>query len=128
MKYFLFFFLIGFFYFNCPAQVDSNTTLPVFVTPKMPQFPGGDMAILKYISSMDYSTIPFPNIEDNFTPKAFIGFTIDKEGNVTNVNILKSSGIEAFDKAALVHVQKMPKWIPVDTPVEMAIPFQIHLE
>ncbi|MEX0811556.1 MAG: TonB family protein [Chitinophagales bacterium] len=78
------------------------------VVEDMPQFPGGEQALLKYLAS-----IPYPAIakENDIEGSVFIRFVIDKEGNVTSVQIAKGTD-KILNEAALKHVKKMPKWTP----------------
>ena len=50
--------------------------------------------------------------EAELSGKVIVAFTVDREGNVKNVQVLRSSGVEAFDKAAVSTVERSPKWLP----------------
>ena len=78
------------------------------VVEEMPQFPGGEKALLKYLAS-----IPYPAIakENDIEGSVFIRFVIDKSGNVTSVQIAKGTD-KILNDAALKHVKKMPNWTP----------------
>lgn len=78
---------------------------------KDPTYIGGEGALLQFISS----NIKYPPIErDNgIQGKAYITFIVDKEGNVTNVELLKGiKGAPNCNKEALRVVSMMPKWKP----------------
>lgn len=87
-------------------QVDEEEIFTV--VEEMPQFPGGETALLKYLAS-----IPYPAIakENDIEGSVFIRFVIDKSGNVTNVQIAKGTD-KILNEAALKHVKKMPNWTP----------------
>ncbi len=74
----------------------------------MPVFPGGETALLKYLSS-----IPYPVIakENDIEGSVYIRFVVDKSGNVTNVEVAKGAD-KILNEAALAHVKKMPAWTP----------------
>src|SRR5690554_1685918 len=66
-----------------PVQIEEEEVVEdeIFtVVEEMPQFPGGERALLKYLAS-----IPYPAIakENDIEGSVFIRFVIDKNGNVT---------------------------------------------
>ncbi|MBN1767804.1 MAG: TonB family protein [Prolixibacteraceae bacterium] len=89
---------------------DDDGSNEVFaIVEEMPQFPGGDMALLKYISDhMDYPTIA---VENGIQGKVYVYFVIDENGNVTNASIAR--GVDpSLDKEALRVINSLPKWKP----------------
>ncbi|HYQ56915.1 MAG TPA: M56 family metallopeptidase [Draconibacterium sp.] len=89
-------------------MLDSDD--PVFkVVETMPEFPGGDLAMRKYISnSINY---PEMAVRDSIQGKVYVSFVISKEGNVANTKI--ESGVDpVLDKEALRVVNSLPKWKP----------------
>lgn len=50
--------------------------------------------------------------QNNIEGKAVIRFTIDVLGNITDINILSSSGNNLLDAEALRTIKSMPNWIP----------------
>lgn len=87
-------------------EVDEDEIFQV--VEEMPEFPGGEKALLKYLAS-----IPYPAIakENDIEGSVFIRFIIDQNGNVTNVTIAKGTD-KILNEAALKHVKKMPNWTP----------------
>lgn len=75
----------------------------------MPEFPGGQTALLKYLAGITYPPIAR---ENDIEGTVYIQFIIDKTGNVMDVSIARSSSDKILDEAALRHVKKMPKWSP----------------
>ncbi|MBT3382729.1 MAG: TonB family protein [Prolixibacteraceae bacterium] len=76
---------------------------------EMPQFPGGEKALKKYI---DYS-IKYPEIalEKGIHGKVYVTFIIDKNGKVNDPKI--SRGVDpSLNKEALRVVNTLPKWKP----------------
>lgn len=75
----------------------------------MPQFPGGEQALLKFISE----NITFPESEyDNIgTHLVIVKFEVGADGKVANPEVVRSQG-EAFDKAALDVINKLPAFKP----------------
>lgn len=89
---------------------DDDGSNEVFaIVEEMPQFPGGDMALLKYIRDhMDYPTIA---VENGIQGKVYVYFVIDENGNVTNASIAR--GVDpSLDKEALRVINSLPKWKP----------------
>ncbi|MBR3855577.1 MAG: TonB family protein [Bacteroidaceae bacterium] len=80
------------------------------VVEQQPEFKGGANALMKYLSS----NINYPReaMEQNIQGKAFIGFVVEKDGSITDVNVVKSSGNELLDQESVRVVKSMPKWNP----------------
>lgn len=76
------------------------------VVEQMPEFPGGELALLKYLGS-----IPYPAIakENDIEGSVYIRFVIEKNGSVSNVEVAKGSD-KILNEAAVEHVKKMPSW------------------
>lgn len=79
------------------------------VVEDMPQFPGGELALRKYIAT----AIKYPTIaqENGIQGKVFVNFVVDRDGRVSNAKIAR--GVDpAIDKEALRVVMSLPKWKP----------------
>ncbi|MCW3082905.1 MAG: energy transducer TonB [Bacteroidetes bacterium] len=87
----------------------SNNSITAFVD-QTPEFPGGNAALLKFISSNAKWPVQAAGKEITAT-KIYVQFTIDKYGNVKNPKILKGIN-DGYDKEALRVVSLMPKWKP----------------
>lgn len=89
-------------------ELSENDTLEV--APVMPEFPGGQQALMKFLSTK----IDYPNIgmEGNGTQgRVIIQFIVDKEGNVVNPKVVRS--VDPYlDKESLRVINLMPKWKP----------------
>ncbi len=80
-----------------------------FIVEDMPEFPGGEMELRKYIAK----TVQYPVIaqENNIQGRVYVSFVVSKTGDVTEVKIAR--GVDPnLDKEAIRVVQKMPKWKP----------------
>ncbi|MEZ4938790.1 MAG: energy transducer TonB [Crocinitomicaceae bacterium] len=76
----------------------------------MPSFPGGDKAMLEFISkNVDY---PILAKEMGEQGTAYVSFVVEKDGSISNVKILRQSLQFGLNEAAMDVVQKMPKWKP----------------
>lgn len=95
-----------------PIVVDEEERddTPVFyIVEEMPEFPGGDAALTKYLGT----SVKYPVIaqENGIQGKVFIQFVINTKGEVTNAAVLR--GVDpSLDREALRVVQAMPKWKP----------------
>ena len=87
------------------AMMEDVVTLSAVET--MPEFPGGKQALDQFIKDHLKNPKGISLINGIVT----LHFTIDKNGKVSNINIIKSIG-EAYEKEAIRVVEKMPKWIP----------------
>ncbi|MDO4461472.1 MAG: energy transducer TonB [Bacteroidia bacterium] len=91
-----------------PEEEEDDSEV-LFITDQMPVFPGGEVALRKYLAeSIRY---PVMAIESNVQGRVFVSFVVDKTGAVTQVKVAR--GIDGLlDKEALRVVQSMPKWTP----------------
>lgn len=101
----------------------------VYVTPDvMPQFPGGDKALLKFIA--DNVKYPEDAKAKNASGTAYYRFIVNKQGKVTNITLLRSAGDESLDQEAKRVIEMLPDFKPgtkdnkpVDVPMSMPIRF-----
>ncbi len=89
-------------------QDDSQNEI-FTVVEKMPKFPGGDEARANYLAS----NIKYPEAarKAGVQGTCYITFVIDKEGNTSNVKVLRGIG-GGCDEEAVRVIQSMPKWEP----------------
>lgn len=109
----------------------NNREEEIFViVEQMPEFPGGDLALRKYLAS----EIKYPAIalENGIHGKVFVSFVIDETGNIASVDLLR--GVDIFlDKEALRVVKSLPKWKPgkqggKPVKVRFSVPIQFELQ
>ena len=75
----------------------------------MPQFPGGDAALMKWLQ--DNMTYPTIAAEQGIQGRVTLRFVVKPDGTIDDVNVVK--GLDpSCDKEAMRVVKKMPKWIP----------------
>lgn len=95
----------------------------------MPQFPGGDAELHKFIlSELDYPLEARVNKESG---EVLVAFHVGMDGYISGVRVVRSVS-EALDAEAVRVVSKMPPWIPGSKngrPVraEMSIPINFKL-
>jgi protein TonB len=90
-------------------EAEKEETPVFFIVEEMPDFPGGQLALRKFIAS----AIKYPVIaqENGIQGKVFVNFVVEKDGSVTKATI--SRGVDpSLDKEALRVVNSLPKWKP----------------
>ena len=76
---------------------------------QMPQFPGGDEALMKFLSS--HINYPPMAAENNVQGKVILQFVVGKDGRVGEGKIARSVDKD-LDKEAMRVVKSLPKFIP----------------
>jgi len=100
------------------------------VVEKMPAFPGGDAALLKFITS----SIKYPVIaqENGVQGRVVVSFVVNRDGSVVDAEVAR--GVDpSLDKEALRVVNTMPKWSPGEqrgkpVRVKYTVPIQFRLQ
>ena len=83
--------------------------IPLDFASQMPEFPGGEKELFKFLS--DNTNYPEISKSNNSQGKVLIEFVIEKNGEISNVKVLKS--VDPYiDAEAIRVVKEMPKWIP----------------
>ena len=97
-----------FSFMTSTAQTKKNDM--VFdVVEVMPQFPGGQIAMMKYI--MENMKYPKQAMKEGIQGRVTVSFIVEKDGRVSNVRLLRSVQ-PLLDKEAVRVVKSMPKWSP----------------
>ena len=76
---------------------------------QMPQFPGGDAALMKYINS--HIHYPAAAEENNIQGRVVVQFVVEKDGSVGQVKVARSVD-RSLDNEAVRVVKSLPKFIP----------------
>jgi protein TonB len=82
---------------------------PFVVVEEMPMFPGGDPALLAYIS--EHTQYPEIAKENNIQGKVIVRFCVTPKGGVSQVSVLKGVDPE-LDKEAIRVVNTLPTFKP----------------
>jgi periplasmic protein TonB len=106
---------------NAEAQSGQETPLPpknptmaggdsiwVYVD-EMPVYPGGDEALLKYVS--EHTTYPEVAKKNKIQGKVIVRFCVTSKGSIGQVSILKSADSE-LDKEAIRVIKTLPLFEP----------------
>lgn len=90
-------------------EEDNDEVIPFVFLENKPEFPGGDRALLSYLSkSVNYPVIAQ---ENGIQGKVYLSFVIGKDGRVRDVKVLR--GVDSsLDREAIRVVSGMPDWKP----------------
>src|SRR3989339_210444 len=80
-----------------------------FIVENMPEFPGGDLELRKYIAQ----NIQYPEIakENGIQGRVFVQFVVNQKGEIEKVTVAR--GVDpSLDKEAIRVIQNLPKWKP----------------
>ena len=111
MKKLLFFLILGFTALTTAHAQNTDTPCgKVYqVVEQMPQFPGGQSAMMKFIAD----SLRYPSVacESRIEGRVVVQFVVDCEGNILNPLVVWSVD-PLLDREAIRLVKLMPKWIP----------------
>jgi len=99
---------------NFKLQIDTISDKPekepVFVdVERMPEYPGGIDALIQFLNeNVKYPTIA---VENNIEGKVVVQFVVDRDGSITDVQVVKSVD-PSLDKEAKRVISAMPRWVP----------------
>jgi protein TonB len=90
-------------------EEDSDDAPVFFIVEEMPQFPGGDLELRKFIAQ----SVKYPVIaqENGIQGRVYVQFVVGTDGTVGQVKVAR--GVDPnLDKEAIRVVESMPKWKP----------------
>ena len=92
-----------------PEPPKEEETKVFDVVEQMPSFPGGNSALMQYLSS----NIKYPVVaeENGVQGRVVCTFVVERDGSITDVRVIRSVD-PSLDKEAVRVVKSMPKWIP----------------
>ena len=78
------------------------------IVEKMPEYPGGQDAMYKYLGKVEYPEVAK---DQDIQGKVYARFVVGKDGTVGNIDIIR--GLHpSLDSAVVNHLKGMPKWEP----------------
>ena len=111
-----------------PPKVEETKVFDV--VEEMPQFPGGQAALLEYLAK----NIKYPVVaeENGIQGKVIVTFVVERDGSITDVKVVKSVD-PSLDKEASRVVKSMPRWQPGKqngsaVRVKYTVPVQFRLQ
>ena len=94
--------------YNSPKRVvHKNYDTVYFSVEQMPQFPGGEAALMKYIQK----NLKYPQGQEGVEGDVMVQFVVKKNGKVGKVKVVYSLGKD-FDREAIRVIKTLPKFIP----------------
>jgi protein TonB len=95
--------------YTIEAGMRSDSSSIFITVESMPVFPGGEEALNHYLDS----TMIYPQlaIENDIQGTVYTTFVIEKDGSVTNVQVLRGIG-GGCNEEAIRLIKSMPKWLP----------------
>ena len=94
---------------EAPEEEEEEEVVFVVVE-KMPEFPGGQQALFKYLSE----NVKYPVIaqENGVQGRVICQFVVNRDGSIVDVEVVRSGGDPSLDKEAVRVIKSMPKWKP----------------
>ncbi|MDP4271298.1 MAG: TonB family protein [Bacteroidota bacterium] len=103
---------------------------PFIIVENMPEFPGGNEQMTKYLSNnLHY---PIDAEKKGTVGMVLLSFIVDNTGKIEDITVVRSLG-PSLDEAAIAAIQKMPRWKPGrqggrDVPVKFTLPIKFALK
>lgn len=91
-----------------PAE-PAETEEVFVVVEKMPEFPGGQTELSKYLAENTHWPEGF---QIDIQGRCIVQFIVEKDGSITNPTVVRSVGAEELDREAIRVIESMPKWHP----------------
>ncbi len=111
-----------------PVSAVAKNNLAAYEEAAMPQFPGGDAELFKFITKNFKYTVSDGKQNEADGTKIIVGFTVDSTGNIINPKIVKGINPELNNEALRV-VSIMPKWIPAKQKGKpISVPFNLPIQ
>lgn len=101
--------LVLLFSFTTSTAQTKKNDMVFDVVEVMPQYPGGQIAMLKYI--MENIKYPEQAMKEGIQGRVTVSFIVEKDGSISNVRPVLSVH-PLLDKEAVRVVKSMPKWSP----------------
>jgi len=102
-------------WFTLPIQFKLDThqkTTKIYdVVDQMPQFPGGDMQLFKFIAENLKDDSPVAQCYNPIVGRVICRFVVKKDGSIDQIEVVRSLD-PTLDKEAVRVIRCMPKWIP----------------
>lgn len=92
-----------------PDEPDTDSSEPFAVVEQMPRFPGGEAALMKYLS--DHLVYPLSARETGISGVVYIAFVVEPDGRITSEKVLREVPGGCTEEALRV-IKSMPNWIP----------------
>lgn len=101
--------LVLLFSFTTSTAQTKKNDMVFDVVEVMPQFPGGQIAMMKYI--MENMKYPKQAMKEGIQGRVTVRFIVEKDGSISDVKPILSVH-PLLNKEAVRVVESMPKWTP----------------
>jgi protein TonB len=115
---------------NEDQQIVGEKIEPFTVVEQMPDFPGGEAELFKYLQK----NIKYPEMarESGISGVVYVKFVVDKRGKISDIVLLRGIG-GGCDEEAVRVVKGMPDWKPgrqngMAVPVYFTLPIKFTLQ
>ena len=90
-------------------QDNRNSNKTYDVVEEMPQFPGGNSALMEYLAR----NVKYPVVaeENGIQGRVVCRFIVERDGSITDVRVVRSVD-PSLDREAMRVIKSMPHWIP----------------
>ena len=97
-------------YYKSNGKIDRHPVEQIPLYQTMPAYPGGLQALIEYLTA----NVKYPEEarKNGVEGRVLVQFVVDKDGSITKVKVLRSSGVKAFDNEAIRVISSMPYWKP----------------
>lgn len=92
-----------------PQKHEVKETKVFTAVEQMPMFPGGDAALMEYLSSNIH--YPAEAAKKGIQGRIVVGFIVERDGSLSDVHVFRSVD-PALDREAIRVIKSMPKWQP----------------
>lgn len=101
------------------------------VVDQNPSFPGGNQALFRYLQeNLKYPSIAQAN---GIQGRTLVSFVVEKDGSITNAQVVRSAGDPSLDREAVRIIRTMPRWRPgkiqgQEVRVQYTVPINFKLQ
>ena len=91
------------------SEITEETEAPFAVVEQMPEFPGGEKEMMKFIKA----NLKYPVIaqEMGVSGTVIINFVVGRDGKISRIKVMRGIG-SGCDEEAVRVLEKMPSWNP----------------
>ena len=95
-----------------PQSKTSKDTISRAILGQTPTYPGGANALNEFLKAK--LIYPTSAKEAGISGTSYVNFTVEKDGKITNINLLKGlAGCPQCDAEAIKAIKLMPPWNPL---------------
>lgn len=123
--------LFGLTTVSAQKTVVANKNQQVFeVVEKMPEFPGGQVALFEYLSkNVKY---PADAEKQKIEGRVLVSFVVNTDGSITDIEVMRKT-FPSLDAEGVRVISGMPKWTPGEQKgqkvrVHYTVPIVFHLK